>query len=52
MRCKTLQRFTDLKENKVRELGDEFELTKERFEQLENANLVQEVKAVKKPTKK
>ena len=52
MRCETLQRFRDLKEDKVRELGDEFELTKERFEQLENLRLVKEVKVVKKQTKK
>ena len=31
MTVKTLIRFTDLKENAVREVGDEFEVTKERL---------------------
>jgi hypothetical protein len=32
MKARTLERFTDLKEEKVREVGDEFVLTRERYE--------------------
>lgn len=34
MKVKTLIRFTDLKENTIREVGDVFEVTKERLEEL------------------
>lgn len=33
-RVKTTTRFTDLKEDVVRELDDEFNVTKERFEEI------------------
>lgn len=34
MKVKTLIRFTDLKENTIREVGDIFEITKERLGEL------------------
>lgn len=34
MRARTLVRFNDLKENKVREVNSEFEASKERVEQI------------------
>lgn len=49
MKVKTTTRFTDLKENKVREVEDVFEVSKERFEQVKP--YVVEVKEVKKEVK-
>ena len=53
MKCKTRVRFTDLKADKIREIGEEFEVTKERFEVLEEKGLVEVVveKDVEKPKK-
>lgn len=51
MIAKATQRFTDLKENKVREVGDEFNVSKERFELLNSKNFVTEVKEVKEVKK-
>lgn len=34
MKVKTLIRFTDLKENTIREVGEQFEVTKERLEEI------------------
>lgn len=48
MRVETIERFTDLKENKVRELNDEFEVTKERFDELNALGLVKVVEEKKK----
>ena len=48
MRAKTIQRFTDLQENKIREVNDEFEVSKKRFSELEKLKVVVEVKEVKK----
>lgn len=55
MRVKTIRRFTDLKENKSREVGDEFEVNEERFGKLDALKLVEVVKVVevkKTPKKK
>lgn len=41
----TTKRFTDLKEDKVREIGDEFEVTKDRYKEVER--FVDEVKVLK-----
>ena len=47
MKVKTVQRFRDLKENEVREVGDEFIVSKERFEELSaSGELIAEVEEV------
>lgn len=35
MKIKVLKEFKDLAENKLRKVGDEFEVTKERFEEID-----------------
>lgn len=50
MKVKTTKRFTDLQEEQVRELGDVFEVTKARFEQIKD--YVEVVKEVEKEIKK
>ena len=35
MKIKVLKEFKDLVENKLRRVGDEFEVTKERFEEID-----------------
>lgn len=35
MKVKTIKRFRDLKEKKVREVGDEFEVTQKRFDEIQ-----------------
>ncbi|WP_183121933.1 MULTISPECIES: hypothetical protein [Streptococcus] len=47
MKVKTLLRFKDLKEDKIREIGDEFEVTKTRFKEIDEnlPNFIEEVKA-------
>ena len=56
MKLKTIKPFKDLKENTMREVGDEFTTTKERGEELKAYELVEEVEskevAVKKPQTK
>ena len=50
MKVKTLIRFTDLKENTVREVGDEFEANKSRVLELLSASstpLIEEVIEIK-----
>ena len=48
MKARTLIRFTDLKEDKVREIGEEFVLSKERFDEiLSKGRLIEEVEEVK-----
>ena len=50
MKVKTLIRFTDLKENTIREVGDEFEANKSRVIELLSASstpLIEEVIEVK-----
>jgi len=54
MKVKTLIRFTDLKENTIREVGDEFEASKERVGELlalPLSPLVVEIKSNSKPIK-
>lgn len=48
MKVKTIKRFTDLKEDKVRELNDEFEVSKERFGELDALGVVKLVEEKKK----
>lgn len=55
MRVRTLIRFNDLKENKVREANSEFEASKERVEHINSTSygvLVEVVKEEKKETVK
>lgn len=47
MRVRTLVRFSDLKEKKVREVGDEFEVTKARLDEINSASRVALVEVVK-----
>lgn len=47
MRARTLIRFSDLKEKKVREVGDEFEVTKARLDEINSASKVALVEVVK-----
>ena len=45
MRVRTLKRFSDLKDKKVREVGEEFVVSQERYDQiLSKGSLVIEVK--------
>lgn len=46
MRVKTIRRFSDLESQKVREVGDEFDVNKERFGKLDALKLVEAVKVV------
>lgn len=43
MKVKTTIKFKDLKENKIREIGEEFTCTKKRFKEIQE--YVEEVKA-------
>lgn len=60
MKIKVLKEFKDLAENKLRKVGDEFEVTKERFEEIDtklrekykDVKWVEEVKETPKPAKK
>lgn len=47
MKAKVLKPFKDLKEDKVREVGEEFEVTKKRFTEIDKKlpGYVEEVKA-------
>lgn len=47
MRVRTLIRFSDLNANKVREVGDEFEVTKARLDEINSASKVALVEVVK-----
>lgn len=51
MKAKTLKKFKDRKEGIVRKVGETFEVSKERFEEInatKNGKLVVEVKETKK----
>ena len=51
MKTKTLKKFKDRKEGIVREVGEEFEVTKERFQEINGTKhgvLVVEIKPKKK----
>ena len=55
MKVKTLIRFSDLKENTIREVGDEFEASKERAGELlalPLSPLIAEIESEPKPNKK
>jgi hypothetical protein len=47
MKVKTLRRFFDLKENEVREAGDQFEASRKRFDKLHALKFVEAVEEVK-----
>lgn len=47
MRARTLIRFSDLKSKKVREVGDEFEVTKTRLDEINSALKVALVEVIK-----
>lgn len=46
MKVKTLIRFRDLKEDKVREVGDTFEVTTKRFEEINSTSFGTMVKQI------
>lgn len=51
MKVKAVKKFKDLKENKVRETGDVFEVNKKRFKEInstKHGKLVEEVEEKKK----
>lgn len=53
MKVKTIVRFNDLKEGVIREIGDEFIVSKERFEEiLKVGEFVEAVPEPRKRTKK
>lgn len=55
MKVKTLIRFTDLKENTIREVGEVFDATNKRVEELLSLSpnpLIEEVEEIKSPKKK
>lgn len=53
MKVKTIVRFNDLKEGVIREIGDEFIVSKERFEEiLKVGEFVEAVPDPRKRTKK
>lgn len=50
MKVKTLIKFKDLKESKTRKVGEEFEVTKKRFKEINSTKhgiLVEEIKEEK-----
>lgn len=44
MKVETTVKFRDLKENKIREIGEQFNVSKERYKELEKRGFVKEVK--------
>ncbi len=51
MKVKTLVKFKDLKEKKLREVGEEFEVSKTRYKEInstKHGKLVEEIKEKKK----
>ena len=56
MKVKVVRKFNDLKENTTREIGDEFIVSKSRFEEIQKAGdfvvEVEEVEEIKKDLKK
>lgn len=54
MKVKVLEKFKDLKENLIRNPGDEFTLTKKRFEEIDKKlpGYIEEIKEVKKTKSK
>lgn len=55
MKVKAVKKFRDLKEKKVRQKGEIFEVTKKRFEEINSTSfgvLVEEVKEAKSPPPK
>ncbi|MBU5439499.1 hypothetical protein KQI42_15900 [Tissierella sp. MSJ-40] len=50
MKVKVLNKFNDLKENKIREVGEIFEVPKKRYEEINSTShgtLIEEVKQTK-----
>ena len=56
MKVKVVRKFNDLKENTIREIGDEFIVSKSRFEEIQRAGdfvvEIEEVEEIKKDLKK
>ncbi len=52
MRVKTIVKFKDLKEKKLREVGEEFEVSKERFKEINSTKYGQLVEEIKEEKKK
>lgn len=54
MKVKVLEKFKDLKENTLRNPGDEFTLTKDRFEEINKKlpGYIEEIKEIKKSKSK
>lgn len=56
MKVKVVRKFNDLKENTTREIGDEFIVSKSRFEEIQKAGdfvvEIEEVEEIKKDLKK
>ena len=56
MKVKVVRKFNDLKENTMREIGDEFIVSKSRFEEIQKAGNfvveIEEVEEIKKDLKK
>lgn len=54
MKVKVLEKFKDLKENTLRNQGDEFTLTKDRFEEINKKlpGCLEEIKETKKSKSK
>lgn len=54
MKVKVLEKFKDLKENTLRNPGDEFNLTKDRFEEINKKlpGYLEEIKETKKSKSK
>lgn len=56
MKVKVVRKFNDLKENTTREIGDEFIVSKSRFEEIQKAGdfvvEIKEVEEIKKDLKK
>lgn len=44
MKAETIVRFRDLKAGKIREIGEQFHVSKERYKELEKRRLVKEVR--------
>lgn len=44
MKAETIVRFQDLKEDKIREIGEQFTVSRERYKELEKRGFVKELK--------
>ena len=44
MKVETAVKFRDLKENRIREIGEQFTVSKERYQELKSRGFIKEVK--------